>query len=169
MKKRIFLVLLAVFFIPSLLKAQDKKFHAVFIYNFYKQMQWPASYENQDFVIAVIGDSPLIETLGKVTATKTAGTSNKFIIKKVNSLDEVALCHIIFIPLEKSNLLPNVIAKFGSKPTLIITEKPGLGGQGSGINFVQVNDRLKFELNQASLKKANIKVASSLLTLAIII
>ena len=39
------------------------------------------------------------------------------------------------------------------KNTLIITEKPGLAKQGSGINFVIENNKQKFEMNKTNIEK----------------
>ncbi len=149
--------------------SQTKKFHAVFIFNFYKQMEWPTTYRNTDFVIAVVGESPIVPILQKLSSTKSASGNNKFIIKKVSSLNGISKCHMLFIPEKQSNLLNTAIKKFNGKPTLIITEKAGLGGGGSAINFVKVNNRLKFELNETTLKKANIQVSNVLKSLAILI
>lgn len=148
--------------------SQEKKFHAVFIYNFYKNIEWPASYRGSDFVIGILGQSPVTALLQEMTAGRSAG-AHSFVIKEYGSLSEIDRCHMLFIPENKSSQFDAVLRKFTAKPTLIITEKPGLGGRGSGINFVQVNDRLKFELNESALSKANLKVSHTLRTLAILI
>jgi len=151
------------------LQAQDKKFQAVFIYNFYKNIEWPASYKNQDFVIGVYGNSAVIPLLEKTVENRSAGGTYKFIIKKINSIDEIGKCHMLYLPTEKSDLFPDIVKKLGGSSTLLITEKAGLGGQGSAINFVLVNDRLKFELNEYAFKKASLKVSSMFMKLAIVI
>ncbi len=55
------------------------------------------------------------------------------------------------------------------KGTLIVTEKSGLAAQGAAINFIIVDNKLKFEANTKSINKADLKVSSQLLKLAILI
>jgi len=147
--------------------SQPGKFQAVFIFNFYKQMDWPASYKNSDFVIGVIGESPVIPMLEKLTGGKTGKT--RFVIAKFASVSEISKCNLVYIPNEKSELFEAVQKKIIGSATLVITEKPGLGGKGAAINFVQINDRLRFELNDAAIRKANVQVSDMLRSLAIVI
>ena len=146
--------------------AQDYRFHSVFIYNFTKYIQWPEASNSGDFVIGVLGDSPIISELEKMASTKTAG-SQKFVIKKIESVAEVNKMQILFIPNARSKFLEEVIGKVGSQPTLVITEKPGLGQKGSGINFILVDGKWKFELNRAATDKGGLKISGELARLAI--
>jgi hypothetical protein len=76
---------------------------------------------------------------------------------------------VLFIDKSKSNEFENVKAATHGKGTLIITDKNGLGAKGSAINFKQVDDKLKFELNQKAVESANLKVSSTLSAMAILI
>ncbi len=171
MKKLLFyaVVFLSLLLIYNQGYTQEKKFHAVFIYNFYKDIEWPPSYKGEDFVIGVLGNSPIIPLLQRMTRNRKVSGSYRFVIKKYNSLNEIGKCHMLFIPEGKSNLLPDVLKRLRGKSTLVITEKAGLGGQGSAINFVLINQRLKFELNESALKRANLKVSGTLRKLSILI
>ncbi|MDQ3394370.1 MAG: YfiR family protein [Bacteroidota bacterium] len=148
--------------------AQDYKYHPSFIYNFTKYIEWPASYQTGDFVIAVLGDSEIIIELEKMAENKSVG-SQKFVIKKLKSADEIEKCHLLFIPVSKSKELTQALLKLEGKPTLIVTEKPGMASQGSGINFVMMDGKWKFELNKSATEKSNLKVSSDLAKFAIII
>jgi hypothetical protein len=147
-------------------QAQDYKFHSVFMYNFTKYIQWPSNYQSGDFIIAVLGDSPIIEHLNKMAEGKTVG-SQKFLIKKYSSVNDIQNCHILFIPSNKSNEFDKVQLKLEGLSTLLITEKDGLGHKGSGINFIIVDGEWKFELNKKSTEKSNLKVSTELARLAI--
>ena len=43
--------------------AQEDKFKAIFIYNFTKQIEWPASESNDDFVICVVNQDDVFVTI----------------------------------------------------------------------------------------------------------
>jgi len=148
--------------------AQNYKFHSVFIYNFTKYIQWPASYQNGDFVIAVLGNSAVIDNLEKMASVKSVG-SQKIVVKQISSVAEAGKCHIIFLPDNKSGNLDAVLASYGSKPTLVITERAGLGRKGSGINFILQGGKWKFELNKPAIESANLRVSNELAKLAIVI
>ena len=55
------------------------------------------------------------------------------------------------------------------KGTLTISEETGFADMGSAINFVVINDKLKFEANVKSITDEGLKASSQLLKLAIIV
>ena len=118
-------------------------------------------------IIGVIGANAFYNELTGLLQKKTVG-NQKFEIKSFTSEEAVSgFCHIIFIPAENSSMLPDVLKKMKGKSTLIVTEKSGLAKQGSGINFVVDNNKQRFELNKANIEKYDLKVSSTLASLAI--
>ncbi len=148
--------------------AQVPKLQSIFIYNFTKYIEWPASYTSGNFIIGVIGQSPLINELNNLSKSKKVG-NQPIVITKFNSVSEISKCNILFVPKNKSSELNDVINKLKSTSTLIITEKEGLAKQGAGINFVIVDNKQKFELNKTNISKYNLKVSTSLTNLAILV
>jgi hypothetical protein len=163
------LLFFALFF-SAMLTSQaqtDYRFHSIFIYNFTKYIQWPATQQSGDFVIGVLGNSGnVLEELTKVTANKTVG-AQKITVKKIKSAAEASDCHIVFIPSSGSHNFDDVQSSLKGKPTLIITEKSGLAQKGSGINFIIQDNKWKFELNEAATQSAGLKVSKELSQLAI--
>jgi len=147
---------------------QDYKLYKVYIYNFTKYIQWPTDKQSGDFIIGVVGKSAMLEELQSIAASRTVG-SQKIVIKEFSNATDVDNCHVVFIPSNKSNLLGELSTKFGNKPVLIITEKTGLGKQGSNINFVLIDGKLKYELNKEAIEKTGLKVSTELTKLAIMI
>ncbi len=154
--------------IPFMAKSQDYRIHSVFIYNFTKYIQWPSSDQNGDFVIGVLGNSPMVASLEKLAAERKIGTRS-MVVKKFASVDQISKCHMLFIPDRSSNDLEAAISKISGQSTLIMTERNGLGTKGSGINFITVDGKQKFELNKAATDKAQLKVSNELTSLAIVI
>ena len=60
-----------------------------------------------------------------------------------------------------------LVDKIKNKSTLIITDRAGLATKGAGINFVIQENKQKIELNKSNIEKYKLKVASSLVELAI--
>jgi len=148
--------------------SQDYKFHSIFMYNFTKYIEWPDSYKSGDFVIGVLGDSPIVEHLKNMAQVKSVG-AQKFTIKVFSSAADVSQCHILFIPEFNSGLLKDVRTKLKGSATLLITEQDGLATQGSAINFIIKEGKWKFELNKQVAESANLKISSELSRLAILV
>jgi hypothetical protein len=147
--------------------AQDYKRHPVYIYSFTKYIVWPDAYREGDFEIVVLGDSPILKELGVMAGAKKTPDNRTIVVKKIESPAEIKKCHVLFVPVGKSKLLNDVLAKVGSQSILVITEEEGLGAKGSNINFVVKEGKLVFELNQNSMTKQNLKASTELSRLAI--
>lgn len=167
---KILLLLFLLAFGMSQVKAQRPmhEIHSMMLYNFMKYVNWPASTTSGDFVIGVVGDADVHDTLIKWYGTKSKG-SQKIVIKQFNSVAEISDCHVLYVSSRRSSDFVAILAKISNKPTLTITDKPGLGKKGSSINFKTVSGKLKFELNQTSLEKSNLKVSSQLIGMSILI
>ncbi len=151
--------------------AQDRPIHEIYsmmVFNFTKYVQWPDHGQTGEFVIGVIGNPEVYNTLNAWYGGKTKG-SKTYVIKKFTSSTEVSDCHVIFIDKSRSGEFELVNEKVKGKGTLIITEKNGLGHRGSAINFKTVDNKLKFELNQKAIETSNLKVSGALSALAILI
>ena len=169
MKRILFTVLLAVIIITSG-NAQKEKYQSLFIYNFTKYIKWPSSYNQGKFVIAVIGNSPIYESLLTMAESKKKTASGAvFEVKKYNSVDEVGECNILFVSSDAVDNLGQIDSKTSSEPILIVTDTPGMAKQGSVINFIEKNGKIKFELNQQKANSRNLVISSSLTSLAILI
>lgn len=166
MKKTVVLVL---FLLTSVLSfAQNYKLHTLFIFSFTRYVQWPDAYNQGDFEILVLGDSPVIEELRSMAQSKKVG-DRMIKVTKINSAAEIRKCNVLFVPDGKSGNLPDVMAKVNTQSILVITEQNGLGVKGSNINFIIKEGKLAFELNQTTVTKQNLKVSNELSRLAILI
>lgn len=170
MKKITFLVFsLLILFAPKLSAQEDAKFQAIFLYNFIRQMEWPADYKQGDVLVKVIGDSEIIDELNAYA--KEIPINNQKIICQSSTVANLSKCHIVYIPVSKSTELAAVIAKIGNASTLIVTEQAGLTAKGAGISFVRDNENglnvLRYQYNEANITKQKIKVGSGLKELGI--
>lgn len=143
----------------------NSKMKAIFIMNFTKLIEWPKSYREGNFVVGVIGNSPLYSELTKMSKTKKVANQS-LQIKKYSTSKDIGKCHILYVSKNQSQEISAVLKKVKSNSTLIITEKQGLVEKGAGINFVIKNNRQKFELNKKNVEKYKLKVSSNLEALA---
>lgn len=155
------------FFASSFGSDRDAEYRlkAAFIYNFTQYFEWEP--RSTEMVVGVLGNSPIYDQLVQIARAKSGG-DKKMVVKQYSSLKDVTACNFLFIPQNSGISLEDILSKI-PKGTLTITERPGSGAQGSAINFIIVNNKLKFESNLKTINAAGVKASSQLLKLAIIV
>ncbi|MGD1845061.1 MAG: YfiR family protein [Salibacteraceae bacterium] len=143
----------------------NSKMKAIFIYNFARYIEWPKEYKQGNFVIGLLGDSPLYNELSNMSKTKKVATQS-IQVQKYNSDSDIGKCHVLYIPKMNESKLSNALSKLDSAPTLIVTESSDLVNNIPGINFVIINQRQKFELNKTKVENRKLKVSVTLEKLA---
>jgi len=165
-------VFAAVLFLSLLfnsVKAQeiDYKAYSLFVYNFMKYTEWTGEAAKGDFIIGVIGDSPITKELNTLAATKKLKGRN-IVIKKFTTAEECSGCHLLYVASGKSSMIKSLKESLKTKPVLIVGEREGLADKGAGISFVRLeDDTLKFDINKKEIEQHGLKVASQLLQLGI--
>jgi len=139
---------------------------AVFIYNFTRLIEWPAEYKSGPFTIGILGSSDLYDEIKNYTNGKMVG-SQPINAVKYNAIEFIGKCHILFVPFNRTKDMDAIKNKIGNNSTLIITEKKGALENGSMINFVIIEDRLKFELKISNASKIGLKIHSNLENMAV--
>jgi hypothetical protein len=142
--------------------------HAAMLYNFIKYIQWPNETEPGEFIVGVIGEEKVFNTLKQWYDGKPKGTK-KYVVKLLASAADAGECQVVYVGKSKSREFDNIKNSISGKSVLTITDANGLGQKGSCINFKVIGGKLKFEFNQAVVTSANLKVSSQLTSMAIMI
>ena len=144
------------------------RFKAVFIYNFVTYVQWPEEAGTGVFKIGILGDSPLEMQLREIS--KKRGTRDrKLQVQVYRDIEDLEMCHVLFISSEQAGKLEKIRRRLGDRSVLTISDTPGLANRGVAINFVLVKGKLKFEINQQALQRADLRASAQLLKLAILV
>ena len=148
--------------------SQDDKYKAMFIYNFTKQIEWPAKETKGDFVICVVNQDNMLKQLKEIAKGKTVGKSTISVVGAKN-IDEISKCQILYLPTDESSSdkIKSAVAKLGSAATLIVSDSPGALENGSCVNFVEIDDKIKYEINKKAIEDRNMKVLYSMAVNAI--
>lgn len=163
------IVLMSSFFLQQKTEVEEYVAKAAFIYNFTKFVEWekPESNNAPSFVIGVLGDSPIHQHLLDLASSKTINNKKIEVVKCTATSPSNCRCQILFIPETiTSKDFKDFISELTTKNVLIISERKGFLDQGSAINFLIIERRIKFEINMSSLNKSNLKASSQLLKLA---
>ena len=142
--------------------------HANIIYHFTKYIDWPANKKTGDFVIGIIGDTPLYSELKKNIVNKMVG-DQKIVIKRFSSSASSFNCHILFISDDESSNMKKIVSRTAGSFTLLVSESEGLAQKGGCINFIIISDHLKLEINKNNIEQRGLSIASELLQLGKIV
>lgn len=146
----------------------DYSIHANIIYHFTKYIEWPGNKRSGDFIIGIVGDSPLYDELKKTIAGKMVG-NQKIMIKKFSTSSSSFNCQILFLSDEESGSMKKIVAATANESVLLVSESDGLAKKGGCINFVVIADHLKLEINKNNIEQRNLNIASELLQLGKIV
>ncbi len=166
MKK--YLIMFLFLFLSHSIYAQTLRFKAIFIYNFTKHISWSNEQRVGNFVIGVLGNSPIIQELESNLRNKSVGNQS-IVIMKYSSIVDINRCHILYVPQNKSKNIAGITKKLKKSSTLVVTDKGGLISKGADINFVMRKNKINFEISEKHIKYKGLKVTSALLKLGIAI
>ncbi len=144
--------------------AQMSQFQALYIYNFAKNIGWPAEDATKDLVITVIGDNSLAAELNKLAATKAIG-ARKVIVKESATPNGIQKSDIVCLGESKSSQIGTLISAQEGNKNLIVSCKKGQCAQGAGISFLSEGGKLKFEISNKNISKRGLQVSQKLLQL----
>ena len=75
-------------------------------------------------------------------------------------------CQIIFISSSEKSRLPEIFENLKSARVLTVGETQGFANGGGIINFVEENNKVRFEINADSARRTGLSISSELLKLA---
>ncbi|HET6256060.1 MAG TPA: YfiR family protein [Puia sp.] len=140
---------------------------AAFLYNFTKYIDWQLSPDETTFVIGVVGPSDIDGALKEIARTGTVN-NRRIVIRRLDRLDQLGSCQLLFISRRCRFRLADILAKVG-KGEITVAEAKNAARNGTGFNFILVGDKLKFEANTKALNSSGLRISSQLLKLAIIV
>ena len=139
---------------------------ASYIYNIAKLVEWKdPSLKNGPFIISVLGSSNLYQELVKKYAEKSIG-KQPIEVRKLPKSADIEQCHVLFVGQSELALLPAIYKNLDKRSTLLITEYPDAMEDGSVVNFVRVDNTVKYEISLANARKHKLEVGSTLVQLA---
>ncbi|MES2089915.1 MAG: YfiR family protein [Pseudomonadota bacterium] len=141
---------------------------AAFLYKFCGYVEWPA----QAFVqidspisIGVIGSTALTDALSKITTGHTVN-GRAIIVRKIQRGDSISGLHILFVTGSNVGRDSETLLNARGQPVLIVTEEDQLPPPDSMINFVLVNDKVRFDIALQPAEQSSLKISARLLAVA---
>jgi hypothetical protein len=147
----------------------DDEVKAAFILRFTEFIEWPdrPGTQRDPWLICVLGDHPIAPLLARMTTDYTV-KGRKIEVRLLERVEDTAACQVVYVPDYSSAQMPAVRQVLLDRPVLVVTNGPGLAQAGAAINLFRDDERLRFEINPATLEGAGLKASSRLLRLAVI-
>lgn len=152
-------------------RAQDdleQRVKAAFIYKFAGYVDWPsASFARPDtpLTIAVLGADSVAAELAQAVAGRRMN-ERPIVVKRLKTGESLDGVHIVFVGRPESTGLKQVAQAAQSRAVLVVTESEGALAQGSVINFVIADRKVRFDISLDSAEKSKLKLSSRLLAVA---
>ena len=138
---------------------------ALYIYNFLRNINWPETGSNKEFVIGIYGKSPVYDQLQRYAKNRSVG-NKPIAVREIRSIDEAVSCQLVFIPSSQSRVISSLKSQLDNRACLIVSEKEGSIASGSTVEFLLQDNKLKFRISEERAKEQNLVISRSLLNMA---
>ena len=149
-------------------RAAEHQLKAAFLYKFAGYVEWPdASFARADtpIAIAVVGDEALAAEVAQAVTGRTVN-DRRMTVRTLKPGEALAGVHILFVGRAESGRLGQIAQSALAQSVLTVTESEGALAQGSVINFIVAERRVRFEISLRSAERSGLKLSSRLLAVA---
>ena len=143
---------------------------AAYLYNFAKFVEWPpGTFATTDapLLICIAGDNPF----GAALATLSDKTveNHPVRLRHMPTAGSLAQCHIVFISRTEQGRFRAMLEKLDDLPILSVSDIADFTRAGGMIDLVEVEQRIRFNINLSAARRARLRLSSQLLKLATIV
>jgi hypothetical protein len=149
-------------------QAAEYRVKAAFLYKFAGYIEWPGgSFARADSPVAigVMGADALAEELVQVVAGRNVN-GRPVRVRRLQPGDPIAGLHVLFIGRADSGRLAEILAAAKGQALLTVTESEEGLELGSLINFVVVEDKVRFDIAPPPSESGNLRISARLLGVA---
>jgi hypothetical protein len=144
----------------------EQRVKAAFLFKFGGYVEWPENvfpHKDSPLIIGVAGADVLAEELSEVVAGRTMN-GRPVTVRRVRGGEPLTNIHVLFVSRSEIGRLNELLAQ--AQPVLTVTDfEKGLA-QGSIINFVVTDNRVRFEISLDAAKRSGLKIGEPLLSVA---
>lgn len=139
---------------------------AAFLYRFTGYVDWPGEALSQsEFTIAVLGSDAITEELGKLLQQHSIKNLPAR-VRAIRSAGELAGAQMLYVGTQYAGDLRSLIDSLASQPVLVVTDSQRGLDDGSTVNFLLADRRVRFEISLSAAARAGLKLRPDLLAVA---
>jgi hypothetical protein len=151
--------------------AQEYQIKAIFLFNFVQFVTWPATAfpgPHTPITIGILGNDPFGPFLEEAVRGEVID-GRSLTIKRFQVIGEVSDSQVLFVSKSEAGRLRQILAALQGTSILTVGEAEAFARQGGMINFIIVDNKVRYEINVEAAKRANLDISSKLLRLAKIV
>lgn len=147
--------------------SRGARIRADFIFNLLRFVQWPDGRfrsESDPWLVVVCGPrpfEPFLDVLGRRTVA-----GRPIAIRHYEAPDDLASCHVLVVCSSHKARFAEMSRHIGSRSILALGEIDGFAAMGGTVGFRIKGDRVTFDVNAGSARKARLRISSKLMRLA---
>lgn len=152
--------------------SKEYQVKAAFLFNFTKFVEWPTvrfSSGDAPIVIAVLGRNPFGDELEKLVLNRLVD-GRQIVVRALASAEEAkstgAIFHVLFVPAGEESRYADLAKIAPLTGVLTVGESDRFASFGGMVNFVVVENRVRFEINRGAAEAAGLKLSAQLQKLA---
>jgi len=142
---------------------------AAYLYQFGNFVQWPSNSgadRLKAFTICVLGQ----DRFGTVLEDTVRGSKMNtlpMVARRIAYVRDAAGCQILFISSSQQDQLAADLLALRGQPILTVSDIPDFAARGGMIQFVMIDNRVRFKIGLPSAQNAGLKLSSQLLKVAV--
>jgi len=140
---------------------------AVFLYRFTGFVDWPAAaMRGSEFEIGVLGADAVAEALARVLLEhRVKGLPAR--VRRIRDAREIGHAQLLYVGPDASAQVPAIVQATRDAPVLVVSDTSDGLEQGSAINFLLLDQRVRFEVSLPAANRAGLHISSELLAVAL--
>lgn len=147
-------------------QAAEYRIKAAFLCKFGNYVEWPSTASPETpFGIGVLASSAVVEELSAIARGQTVN-GRPIVVRKLERGESMEGLDMLFVARTHTARLGETLAALKDRPVLTVTESdPGVS-VGSMVNFVVVDDKVKFDISLPAVERSKLRISARLLGVA---
>ena len=149
-------------------RASETQVKAAFLYKFGGFVEWPGrafAQAESAFAIGVVGADAVAAELQQLVSGRTV-QGRPIAVHKLKRGDSLAGLHLLFVGQPEAGRLADILGSAKGQPLLVVTDSEDALARGSMINFITVDDKVRFDVALPQAERGQLKISSRLLAVA---
>jgi hypothetical protein len=139
---------------------------AAYLYHFAGYVDWPSDTSEAPLLIGVIGDHGVAAELQRILPGRSI-QGRAMQMREIGLSDSLAGVSIVYVGSRNGADLAQLVNATRQRHILLVSDEAGGLELGSTINFVNVANRIRFEISLRAAEAAELKISSRLLSAAL--
>lgn len=140
---------------------------AAMIYNVAKFIEWKGENTGTPMQVCVFGKNPFGAAVDSLRGKTVHGRPLN--VRQISRTEEIGSCQILFISSSERRNLPAILANGALPGVLTISDMDRFASAGGVVGFVEVEGKIRLEVNLEAAQHAQLRIGSQMLKLARIV